>query len=435
MQDLLTYRWLSNLKGRKKTMDQVMNIGEKPKYIVMTIYAVMVLISSLFFNTPGEIMGGLGRIVIHPSTLVSDYMVIGNIGATFFNSGLLMLIAIAIAKLNKAIMNGPMVAAIFTVGGFALFGKNFYNIWPILLGVLIYAKVQKEKFSKFIIIAFFGTALGPLISQISFGYGATIVQGMVMGIAAGMLVGFVLPPLANHLLKFHQGFNLYNIGFTAGMIGTFFMAVMRAYGISHETTLIVAEGYNFVFAVYLSILFISMLMVGFFFNGNSFAGYGKLIKHSGRAVSDFVALEGFGMSFINMGILGLVSTAYVIIVGGELNGATIGGVFTIVGFGAFGKHVKNVTPILIGVILASLTQVWALNSTGALLAALFGTTLAPIAGQFGWTSGIVAGFLHMAMVMNVGYLHGGMNLYNNGFSGGMVAGILVPIIESFRKEE
>ena len=36
--------------------------------------------------------------------------------------------------------------------------------------------------------------------------------------------------------------------------------------------------------------------------------------------------------------------------------------------------------------------------------------------------------------MNIGYLHGGMNLYNNGFAGGLVAAVLVPIIESFRKE-
>ena len=35
----------------------------------------------------------------------------------------------------------------------------------------------------------------------------------------------------------------------------------------------------------------------------------------------------------------------------------------------------------------------------------------------------------MTVVMNVGYLHGGMNLYNNGFSGGFVAGILIPIFD------
>ena len=68
--------------------------------------------------------------------------------------------------------------------------------------------------------------------------------------------------------------------------------------------------------------------------------------------------------------------------------------------------------------------------TNALLAALFGTTLAPISGYYGSLAGVVAGFLHMALVMNIGYLHGGMNLYNNGFSGGFTAAILVPIYDA-----
>ena len=38
----------------------------------------------------------------------------------------------------------------------------------------------------------------------------------------------------------------------------------------------------------------------------------------------------------------------------------------------------------------------------------------------------------MAMVMNIGYLHGGLNLYNNGFSAGLVAAILYPIIDMLR---
>ena len=56
-----------------------------------------------------------------------------------------------------------------------------------------------------------------------------------------------------------------------------------------------------------------------------------------------------------------------------------------------------------------------------------GHTLAPIAGRFGIIAGIFAGFVHVSMAFNVGYLHGGINLYNNGFSGGFVAAMLVPI--------
>jgi len=69
-----------------------------------------------------------------------------------------------------------------------------------------------------------------------------------------------------------------------------------------------------------------------------------------------------------------------------------------------------------------------------ILSTLFSTTLAPIAGQFGILYGMLAGFLHVCTVMNTGYLHGGLNLYNNGLAGGIVALVLVPIINAFRKE-
>ena len=399
----------------------------------MAVLGMAVLTSSLFFNTLFEIAEGLQLIVVAPSILVTDYMAVGNIGAAFFNSGLLMLVAILIAYRSDVNMNGPLMAAVLTVGGFALFGKNIYNVWPIMAGVFLHAKYQQERFSKFILIAYFGTALGPLVSQISFGFDLPLVYSVPLGFSAGILAGFCLPPLANHFVKFHQGFNLYNIGFTAGVTGMFFMAVFRAYDFHNPSTLIVAEGYNHVLSAYLMIMFTIMLIIGLYFSRRVLPGMTRIWLQSGRLVSDFVTTDGFGATMMNMALLGYLSTYYVLLVGGQLNGPIIGGILTIVGFGAFGKHPKNTLPIMAGVYLASLLQIWEPNSTGALLAALFGTTLAPIAGTYGWLYGVIAGFLHMTMVMNVGYLHGGMNLYNNGLSGGFVAAFLVPIFDSLKK--
>lgn len=421
-------------KSSEGMATKVIEIKNDTKYAIILGFAIFVLLSSFLFNSPSEIFQGMGKIILATSVLVTDYMAIANIGAALFNSGILMIITIVIARANKVQMNGPIIAAVFTIGGFALFGKNIYNIWAIMLGVYFYGVLQKEKFSKFILMAFFGTALGPLVSQVSFGFGFPTTQAIILANLLGIAVGFILPPLANHFVKFHQGFNLYNIGFTAGMVGTLFMALFRAFGLQSETTLIVADGYNYILGSYLFLLFSIMIIIGVILNNKSFRGYKNLLRHSGRLVADYVSLRGFGVSLINMGLLGLMTTGYVLLVNGQLNGPTIGGVFTVVGFGAFGKHIKNVTPILIGVYIASLFQIWDTNATGALLAALFGTTLAPIPGQFGWKSGIIAGIIHMAMVMNVGYLHGGMNLYNNGFAGGMVAAMLVPIIDSLKRE-
>lgn len=411
----------------------VVETEEKVKYFIMTGFAIILLLSSFLFNHPSEIVQGFLDIVVSPSILVSDYMVIGNVGASFFNAGILMLLSIYLAYKNKVNMNGPIMAAAFTVAGFALFGKNIFNIWPVIIGVYLRSLYAKEKFSKFILPALFGTALGPLVSQVSFGYDLGHIPAILLGCAIGVSAGFLLPPLANHFIKFHQGFNLYNIGFTCGIVGMLFMAFFRSFDLENPATLIVAEGFNKTFTIYLSLFFGIMLIAGFFSNNRSFKRYSWVLKHSGRLVSDFVSLNGFGLSLINMALLGYLSMGYVLIVGGELNGPIIGGIFTIVGFGAFGKHTKNVLPLFLGVYLASLFQIWDANSTGALLAALFGTTLAPIAGAYGWSFGIIAGIVHMTMVMNVGFLHGGMNLYNNGFSGGFVAAILTPLFDSLNR--
>jgi hypothetical protein len=134
-----------------------------------------------------------------------------------------------------------------------------------------------------------------------------------------------------------------------------------------------------------------------------------------------------------MSLTGTIGTAYVLLVGSDLNGPTIGAILTVAGFAAYGKHPANILPIMIGVFIASLAKPWHADDPSVVLAALFGTTLAPIAGRFGWHWGIVAGFLHSSVVQSVVHLHGGLVLYNNGFAAGLVAIILVPVILALQR--
>ncbi len=134
-----------------------------------------------------------------------------------------------------------------------------------------------------------------------------------------------------------------------------------------------------------------------------------------------------------MSVLGLFCTVYVIAVKGTINGPVIAGILTVAGFGAFGKHLKNCIPIMIGVFAGALLYGYDLSSTGVIISILFSTTLAPIAGTYGPVIGFAAGVLHMTLVTNVGVMHGGINLYNNGFAGGLVAGFFVPIVDAFKK--
>ncbi|MGO1469197.1 MAG: DUF1576 domain-containing protein [Tissierella sp.] len=408
-------------------------VKEDTKYKVLFMYASIIFFSAFLFNTPSEIFEAMKKIVVSPSILLTDYISVGNLGAAFLNSGLLLLIALFISKLNKVSISGPIIASTFIIAGFAFFGKNIYNIWGLFLGVYVYSLTQDDSFNKFIIVAFFGTGLAPIISQISFGFGFDPVFSILISNAIGVICGFLLPPLANHFISFHQGFSLYNVGFTIGIIGSLFMSIFRSFGLENETQNILSAGNNKALGFYFICLFISMIILGFFLNDKSFKGYKHLLTYTGRLVADFVNLSGFGLSLINMGLLGLLSLLYVLLINGDLNGPVIGGIFTVVGFGAFGKHPKNVFFIVIGVYIATIFNTWEPNSTNVILAALFGTCLAPIPGKFGWKYGIIAGILHLSVVMNIGYLHGGMNLYNNGFAGGLVAAFLVPTIESFRR--
>ncbi len=386
-------------------------------------------------DTPINIIEGLQAIIMTPDILITDYIAIGGIGASFINSGLLTLISIFMIYCLKINISGMSIVAIFLMSGFALFGKNILNVWFIILGVFIYAKVQKDKFNKYIYIALLGTSMAPIITEILFVIDQPLRIRISLSIVIGISIGFVLPPLSVHMMKVHQGYNLYNIGFTAGIIGTILVSLSKSYGYVTRSNLIWSSGNNLILGVYLLLLFTFFIITGFCLNGSSFSRTFKIYHYSGRLISDFVLMEGFGPTLINMGLNGLFAMGYILIIGGPLNGPTIGGILTIVGFGAFGKHIKNMTPTFIGVLIGSITKIWDINDPIILMTALFGTALAPIAGQFGWKYGVIAGFINSSVVLSVGVLHGGMNLYNTGFSAGIVAAVMIPIIEAFRKDE
>ena len=136
-----------------------------------------------------------------------------------------------------------------------------------------------------------------------------------------------------------------------------------------------------------------------------------------------------------MGMNGLAMTLILYILGGDFNGPTIGSIFCVVGFSATGKHIRNLLPVVLGVILAGALKIWSVQDPSSTLTLILATTLAPITGEFGVFWGIVAGFLHSSVALNVGILYNGTNLYNNGFAGGIVAIFLVPIILAIKDRQ
>jgi hypothetical protein len=403
-------------------------ISDRSILLLVAAYALAFIAFGLAVDGPAAVARGLVAIVTSRDTLLTDYFGVGGIGAGCVNAGLLTLCACFVYHRSGAKMSGAAVACLFLVLGFALFGKNLLNIWPIVIGVALYARFRGETFATHINTAFFGVALAPIFSEILFS-GSLVPQVSVpLAIATGLAIGFVLPPAAAQLFKAHMGFSLYNMGFTAGLVGTLVVALYKSYGFVPDPVFIWTSGNNALLATFLSLVFASMLIVGFWLDRSLGAGLKKIASLPGQSPTDFIALAGFGPALANMGLCGAIAMAYILAVGGELNGPVIGAIFTVVGFAAFGKHPRNIVPIMIGVFLGSLAKPWGASDPSILLAALFGTTLAPIAGRFGWHWGVVAGFIHASAALTVGPVHAGLNLYNNGFAAGIVASVLVPVI-------
>nr|WP_291707666.1 DUF1576 domain-containing protein [Clostridium sp.] len=391
------------------------------------------MVVAFILDSPTEILTGLKKIILSPDILISDYVEIGGIGASLINSALTSLFALSILVFIGVKPNGSTIMSLWLICGFAFFGKNIFNIWPIIIGVYLYSRYQKEPFLNYSLVAMLSTTLAPTVSQLSFTNNVSKPIGIILGFLIGILTGFILAPISSHCIKVHNGYNLYNVGFSAGIYATLLMAILRALGIEFESRMLWNTESNFIFVILLLILSIYLIVLGIYNNSSLNKDFLSLIKQPGRLVSDFYISFG-NTCYFNMGILCILSTILVLSLQSHLNGPTIAGIFTIVGFGAFGKHPVNVIPIIIGAILGAFININPINSPSLILSILFSTALAPVAGKFGYKVGILAGFLHVNMVTNIGYLHGGLNLYNNGLAAGFVAMILIPVINIFKKE-
>ncbi len=403
-------------------------------FTLLILMACSMLVFACVVSNPREILQGMVRIIVEPDGLITDYIQLASMGGAFFNAGVVMLLAILLLRVLKVPFTGMSVACCFLMGGFALFGKNPVNTLPILIGVFLYSKYQRQPYARYVYVALFGTTLSPVVTEmglISQDWPAAI--RLVFPVFIGVLIGFILPPISAFTLRVHQGYNLYNVGFAAGFVGVVLVSILRSFGNTFEIRTLWSTGNNLILSIYLYAICLAMVGTGFWLNGRSFRGIIHLTRHSGRSVADFVVMDGLPVTLINMGIVGAFAVTYVLVVGGDLNGPTIGGVMTIMGFGAFGKHIRNIIWIVLGVVISSYCMIWQLNDPSVLLAALFSTGLAPIAGQFGPVWGIIAGIIHSSVVLNVGTLYGGLNLYNNGFAAGMVCIVLLPLIQGLKR--
>ena len=403
----------------------------RPNHILLpggALFGALLVLFGLCQDTPAGILRGMGVILTTEDVLLTDYIAIAGMGAAFVNAGLVTLISVLLIKLVKDPVNGATLVTLGLMAGFSLFGKNILNIWPIMAGTGLYALLKGEAFAHHVNLALRATALSPVVSFMAVRFSPWL------GVGMGLVIGFVMPPVAEHAHRVQNGMNLYSLGFSCGLVAMMLVPAFKAFGLEPQSAHHWSTGNNRTLGLALAVLCLGFIGLGLIREpGRALKKYWALLRTSGRAPSDYIRTFTPGPVLVNMGVDGLIATGYIVLTGGDLNGATIGAIFTIIGFSGYGKHAFNILPVMGGVLLGSLANHVDPNSSSLQLAGLFGTTLAPFAGVFGWPFGVLAGLLHSSVVLQAGLPLEGMNLYNNGFSGGLVAIVLYPILTSLVK--
>ena len=165
-------------------------------------YCLLLLALAFLWDDPAHIWAGLKAIVFSSGTLLTDYMALAGIGAAFVNSAVVLLIFLAVLTLARVPMNGSVLLTFGLMAGFSLFGKNIFNLWPILFGGWLSAKIRKVPFRSCATVVLMASTLGPLVSFLCL---SGTPFSLPLGLGVGILIGLVVPALTGHTAKMQGG--------------------------------------------------------------------------------------------------------------------------------------------------------------------------------------------------------------------------------------
>lgn len=428
---------------------------------------------AVFYSNEVDFWDNLFKILTSPSKLVTDYFALGGLGSTFFNAAICGFASNLIIYFSKVKSKATTFAGYMLVIAHCFYGLNFLNMWPTVFGVLLFCVIRKKKFKEYVHVALFSTALGPFISDFVFRYtisddfAATepkvTVLGVIFAILFGLAAGFVVPALLPGTTKMHRGFNMFKAGLAIGIMGIFVYSFMyRSLGIEAPEALVIenAEYYSLQYAyrgfmnVFFAIVFTSAIIIGFVLNRYSFRGYKELFRSVSYGV-DFLDKFGMSVCLINFGIYGFCILAYLNTVfvlpdifdflpkGVGFTGPTVGVVFAALTFSADGQQPRTVAPIAVGyavlfAIVCAICSIldmdipWTLSTQSYINGLAFATGLCAFSGKYGKCVGILAGFLSAVICTSTSAMHGGFVLYNGGFTAGLTALVLLPILDFYK---
>ena len=426
---------------------------------------VAAFFAAIYTGVGFSVFDNLITIWTSPAKLVTDYFNIGGLASAFLNAAICGLAMNIIMSVTKVRPTALILAGYFLVIAHCFYGLNFVNMWPPFLGVMLFCYFEKKKLGPSLHLAMFSTALGPFISDFLFRYTIgdkfvfgepqVTVTGCVIAIIFGLLAGFIIPSLLPGTTKTHRGHNLYKAGLAIGLFGIFAYALFyKTLGVAtpdavyYDNEVYAAHGNSYIYFmnIFFVIMFVGTFLWGFFINGRSFKNYKTIWKCDGWD-DNFPKEVGMPATFINIGIYGLCILAFInaviLLTKGEgFTGPTAGAIIAAVTFSAAGQTPRNVWPIAAGYTLfyfailcvskiAGVEMEWSLSTQVYINGFAFATGLCPFAGQYGWKYGIIAGVLNAVLCSSTAAMHGGFVLYNGGFTAGLTALIMLPIMDYY----
>ena len=419
--------------------------------LLFGFFTVVFLAAAVLMPDRSQMLSGLYRIISQPNKISTNYFWLGGYAATFLNMGLVALFCLALFVLFGATANNVSTLAFLLTLGFTSWGINVLNMWPSILGVMLYCLVKREKFSANVNVMLFSTGIAPLITELMVRYPnpETVgfnLPGVALALLVGLAIGFFLPAGLAHAPKVHKGYDLYNAAVPVGMTAFFLQAVLyKSTGVAlpaapaAETLQVASRMTANVFCITV----FGILVVIAFLMGCRPKDYWKLMVDPENAAS-FSGTYGKAAFLMNVGVYGLFILAYYNLIGGSFNGITFGIIFCMLACCNSGSHPGSVLPIMLGYLAASwlykgfagLTGgsfTGAINAQAIMVGLCYANGLSPISKKYGWEYSFLAGIMHYTLVTSVPLLHGGYCLYNGGFTAAFVCLLLIPILERFTK--
>lgn len=421
--------------------------------LFFAFFTAAFLIAAVIMPDRGSMLPGLWQILSQPSKLSTNYFAVGGYSATFLNMGLVALICLLLYIVFGATPTNVSTLAFVLTLGFGSWGINILNIWPTIFGVLIYCIVKKVKFSANVNAMLFSTGIAPLITDLMIRYpNAEAVgfnlEGILIALVVGFVIGFFLPAGLANSPKVHKGFDLYSAALPVGMTAFFLNATLfKTLGVALPAGADAAQlqvASRLTVNTFCILLFGACIVIAFAL-GCRPKDYWQLIIDP-ALVTNFSSTYGNPVFLMNVGVFGLFILGYYNLIGASFNGVTFGIIFCMLATCNSGSHPGNVWPIMLGYMVASAvcgfvsplvggTFTFAINAQAICVGLCYANGLSPIADKYGWRYGFLAAIMHYLLVTSVPTLHGGYCLYNGGFTAALICIILVPNLEHLSRDK